>query len=253
MNRLFAILPCYNEMHDIGPLVEKWVEMAPKIEAAGFELSVYCVDDKSTDDTNNVIRQLERQHDIVHLIEHEVNKGLGGVLTTGFNFFANNGGEGDICVLMDGDNTHDPVYVIQMLDKIKAGYDCVIASRYCVSSETKGVSPIRLFMSWGARAYYSLILNVKGVKDYTCGYRAYTFEIIKKALDKYSASFIERRSFACMMEALYKLYTVGARFDEVPFELRYDNKQGESKMRVLKTAKESLSTALELRRKYKAR
>ena len=31
---------------------------------------------------------------------------------------------------MDGDNTHDPKYIIDMVDKIQDGYDVVIASRY---------------------------------------------------------------------------------------------------------------------------
>lgn len=49
------------------------------------------------------------------------------------------------------------------------------------------------------------------------------------------------------MEVLYKLSLVGAKFDEVPFELRYDNKLGESKMRVLRTVKDSITTAFRLR------
>ena len=51
-----------------------------------------------------------------------------------------------------------------------------------------------------------------------------------------------------MMELLYKLHRCGCTFDEVPFSLRYDNKGGESKMRVLRTMKDSLKTAWLLRR-----
>ena len=50
-----------------------------------------------------------------------------------------------------------------------------------------------------------------------------------------------------MMEVLYKLNLAGAKFDEVPFTLHYDHKEGKSKMRIIKTARESLSTALNLR------
>ena len=55
-----------------------------------------------------------------------------------------------------------------------------------------------------------------------------------------------------MMELLYKIYTVGATFDETGFELRYDFKQGQSKMNVLKTMKKSLTTAVKLRAGNKA-
>ena len=55
------------------------------------------------------------------------------------------------------------------------------------------------------------------------------------------------KTFSCMLEVLYKLYLNGATFDEVPFSLRYDNKQGASKMRVFKTIYDSFKTAFRLR------
>jgi dolichol-phosphate mannosyltransferase len=166
---------------------------------------------------------------------------------TSFTYFVQNCKEGDICVLMDGDNTHDPAYALDMVPQIEVGYDCVIASRYCLKSKTEGVAGIRLFMSWGARLFYTLILGVKNVKDYTCGYRAYTFDIIDKGFKRFGSDFVERRSFACMMEALYNLSVVGAKFAEIPFILQYSNKLGESKMHIGRTVKESFGTALRLR------
>lgn len=181
------------------------------------------------------------------LVSHEQNKGLGGVLNTAFHLFLENGKEGDLCVLMDGDNSHDPVYSLTMLPKIETGADVVIASRYQCGAAVKGLSGIREFLSNGAGVFYKLILNVKNVKDYTCGYRMYTYCILKKARETYGENLAERRTFACMMEVLYKLAKIGAKFDEVPFVLRYDHKQGDSKMRVFKTAKDSILTALSLR------
>ena len=95
--------------------------------------------------------------------------------------------------------------------------------------------------------YYKTILNVSNVNDYTCGYRLYSYDIIKKANVIFKGKLVTRSSFACMMEVLYKLHLVGCRFAEIPFELRYDNKQGQSKMKVLTTIKESVFTALKLR------
>ena len=181
------------------------------------------------------------------MISHEQNKGLGGVLNTAFNHFLDHSQEGDLCVLMDGDNTHDPVYSLSMLAKIDAGADVVIASRYQTGADVKGLSGIRQFMSNGAGVFYKMVLGVENVRDYTCGYRMYTREILEKARMTYGETIAERRTFACMMEVLYKLAKIGAKFDEVPFVLRYDQKQGESKMRVFKTAKDSVFTAISLR------
>ena len=125
--------------------------------------------------------------------------------------------------------------------------DCIIASRYCENSNVIGVAAHREFMSDMAKLYYSFILRVPNVKDYTCGYRLYTYNIISRLVSEYGNEPIKEKSFACMMELLYKLYTAGAKFDEVGFELRYDNKQGESKMKVIKTMKKSLTIAMSLR------
>ena len=106
-------------------------------------------------------------------------------------------------------------------------------------------------MSDMAGVYYRFMLNVPNVKDYTCGYRIYTNEIINKLVRDFGEEPIKEKSFACMMELLYKLYLSGAEFSEVGFQLRYDNKKGESKMKVLKTMSNSLRVGWYLRRKGK--
>lgn len=248
MNKLFAMLPCYNEEQNIEALTEKWLELLEPLCARGYELTVTVIDDCSRDGTAALAQALCDKHPgSVRLVRHEVNKGLGGGLMTAFRAFAEEGAEGDLCVLMDGDNTHDPVYSLDMLPLIADGCDCVIASRYQSGAETYGLNGFRKLMSGGARGFYTAILGVKGVRDYTCGYRMYTHAIIVKALQTYGDALVERRTFACMMEALYKLSLIGARFGEVPFSLRYDHKLGESKMRVVKTVWDSLGTAISLR------
>lgn len=247
MQKAIVVLPCYNEEKDIASLVEKWMNIYVDFQNKGYELAVYCINDCSKDNTKAVIEGLcEKYPNKLFLINHEVNKGLGGVLDTGFNMFNKMGAKGDVFILMDGDDTHDPIYSLNMLDKIE-NCDCVIASRYCNESSTKGVPPVRLFMSFGARMYYTMMLQVENVKDYTCGYRMYSYDIVQKAIATYGEKFVEKRSFACMMEVLYKLSKVGARFSEIPFELRYDLKEGESKMKIAKTVKDSLITAFSLR------
>lgn len=248
MNKLYAMLPCYNEEDNITELIEQWMLTKPALAQMGYELTVIGIDDKSTDSTADKIKIcIDKYPDNVRLHQHEVNKNLGGGVMTAFTIFKNECGIGDLCVLMDGDNTHNPEYIFSMIEKIKQGADCVIASRYQKGAEVVGVPGIREFLSNGAGVYYKLVLNVKNVRDYTCGYRVYKYEIIDKAFSEYGDAFVEKKTFACMMEVLYKLYKLGAVFDEVPFVLRYDNKEGESKMRIMKTIKDSLITALSLR------
>ena len=248
MKKIFAILPCYNEELNIGVLIDEWNQQKDLLAEKGYELKVVGIDDCSRDRTKTVISEKSRQYENVSLLAHETNKGLCGGLNSAVSYFLENGGMGDLMVLMDGDNTHNPVYVHDMLAKLTAeSKDCVIASRYCSASNVVGVAAHREFMSDMAKYYYSMVLQVPNVKDYTCGYRIYTYDIINRLVDEFGKAPVVEKSFACMMELLYKLYIVGARFGETAFELRYDNKKGESKMHVFTTMKNSLVTALRLR------
>ncbi len=249
MKNLYSFLPCYNEELNIGDLINEWISHKDELLDLGYNLVVYAIDDCSKDNTKEVIKSKVSEYpENVVLIEHIQNKGLCGGLNTSVSHFIENAQDGDLMSLMDGDNTHNPVYILDMIKKLNSeNCSCVIASRYCEDSSIVGVASHREFMSDMAKIYYSLTLNVPNVKDYTCGYRVYTYESVKKLVDKYGKEPIKEKSFACMMELLYKLYLSGATFDEVGFRLRYDNKQGESKMKVFTTMKKSLTTALKLK------
>jgi dolichol-phosphate mannosyltransferase len=56
--------------------------------------------------------------------------------------------------------------------------------------------------------------------------------LLQRARKHYGERLIEERGFACMVELLLKLDRIGANMCEVPIDLRYDLKQGASKMDV---------------------
>lgn len=251
MKKVYALLPAYNESENIESLINGWINQAKNLkEKYDLDLIILPIDDKSTDNTKEILMKLDGEY--VHPIYHEKNMNLGGGLNTGFRYFMENGSSGDLIIVMDADNTHDPKYCLEMIKNLyNNNLDCVIASRYCNNSEIVGVPSHRNFLSSGAKVYYNLLLSIPGVKDYTCGYRVYTYDIIKKAYQKYGDSFIQESGFSCMMEIIYKLHLLGAKIGETGFVLRYDNKLGESKMKIMKTVKNSLLTAIKLRSKKK--
>lgn len=245
---LYVVLPSYNEQENIESLIERWLSLSGKLNARGYSLKLCPVDDGSRDHTRTIIERMAARDARVKPLFHPVNLGLGAGLNTGLSYFMEASAENDVVVVMDADNTHEPSYVFPMLDAIKAGtIDLVIASRYVVQSSIVGVPKFRLFLSEGARFFYTFLFGVTGVRDYTCGYRLYTRAILEKGYLAYGDALITESSFACMMELLYKLSRVGARFLEVPFTLRYDQKGGSSKMRVIRTMLCSIKTAFHLR------
>ncbi len=258
MNELTVLLPAYNEEGNLEVLINKWQALSlPLWEKFALSLHIVVVNDGSSDRTKNIGEILENKYDNFTLINHTQNKGLGEALKTAITYVLKNRPNSTFTCLMDCDNTHEPKYIMDMLYKTRLGKesrysDVVIASRYQKGSCVQGLSKYRIFISNCAKCVYHFLFNVKGVTDYTCGYRLYTNEILKKALAYFGDRLVEETGFSCMAELLYKLSIIGASFSEVPFELRYDFKQGESKMDVISTAICSISLAFRLRRlRYK--
>ena len=73
------------------------------------------------------------------------------------------------------------------------------------------------------------------MRDYTCGFRAYRAETLRNLITIFGDNFIRENGFSCMFELLLNLRTLHARASEVPLVLRYDLKEGVSKMRIFRT------------------
>jgi dolichol-phosphate mannosyltransferase len=258
-NELIVLLPAYNEEKDVEKMVRTWQKYRNEIlEQYNLLLKIAIINDGSADQTEKIVRRLMSEMDNVTLINHEVNKGLGKAVETGFRYVTEKCPDAKFACLMDCDNTQPPKFVLDMLAKTKANrkeylYDVVIASRYQKGSKVNGVAGYRLLTSSGARFVYSALLPIHGVKDYTCGYRLYSKDILIKAFSEYGRNFVTQSGFTCMAEIIYRLSKIGARIAEVPFELRYDAKGGASKMKVFKTAWNSVTMAVTIRRQKRIR
>jgi dolichol-phosphate mannosyltransferase len=97
----------------------------------------------------------------------------------------------DIIITMDGDDSHVPNHIPRMIKKIEAGSDIVIASRYRDGSQIHGLSLFRKMTGFMAGSLFILFCSSPGVRDYTCGYRAYKVSILKKGIAHYGPRFIE--------------------------------------------------------------
>lgn len=251
MTSLTVVLPAYNEEENLETLVCRWQEFRETLASKyALELQIVAVNDGSKDQTQVIAQRLEGEYENFTLVDHPYNQGLGAAVRTGVSYFLEQRPQSDFLCIMDCDNTQDPCYIMAMLDQMKEQKaSVVIASRYQQGAEVKGVSGMRLLMSGGARFVFTMLLPVPKVRDYTCGYRLYSREGLVRANDRFGKELIQENGFTCMVELLYKLYLSGSTFAEIPFSLRYDYKQGASKMSVLKTAKNSVILARKLKKR----
>jgi dolichol-phosphate mannosyltransferase len=111
----------------------------------------------------------------------------------------------------------------------------VIASRYVKGGDEVGLTPLRKVLSRGASTLLTLTVPVRGARDYTCGFRVYRAATLRRAAAQWGDHLIEESGFTCMAEVLLKLGRGGARVLEWPLILRYDFKEGASKMKIMRT------------------
>jgi dolichol-phosphate mannosyltransferase len=87
-----------------------------------------------------------------------------------------------------------------------------------------------------------MLFPIKGVRDYTCGYRAYDMGMLQKVVAGSETAFFNQDGFQVMVDILLKLRREpDVIFGEVPLILRYDHKDGASKMDVGRTTKQTLA------------
>ena len=241
---LTILLPAYNEEAALPKLIPA---LAGALGAMAYRILV--VDDGSTDRTVAVATSFSSNMQIV-VESHGVNKGLGQAMATGFAWCVTHQVQADdVVVALDADNTHPPMLIPEMCLRIRNDQaDVVIASRYAPGGEEVGLSTFRRITSRGASWLLRLFFPIPGARDYTCGFRAYGISMLGKAMDHYGPDFVSERGFACMAEILIRLSFLGAGVTEVPLVLRYDLKEGASKMKVIKTIGQYLGLIRKLRR-----
>ncbi|WP_367883089.1 glycosyltransferase [Thermococcus peptonophilus] len=199
--RTLIIIPAYNEELTIGSVVA----LAKKYG------DVLVVDDGSKDRTSQVA-----QNAGAIVIRHEVNKGKGAALKTGFDYALSDGY--DAVVTIDADGQHNPDEIPLLLKPIlddKA--DLVIGSRYLNGAKGGNIPLYRRLGLWVLNTTTNVSLNgTLKITDSQSGFRA----INRKALGELMK--ISSDGYSMESYMLVHLAEKGVRIKEVPITVRYD-------------------------------
>src|SRR5262245_15340950 len=114
---LTVFFPAYNDSGTIASLVITAIRTASKLTP---DYEVIVVNDGSTDSTPQILEELARVYPQVKIVTHQVNRGYGGALRTGFATASK-----EIVFYTDGDAQYDPSEMEALWPQMAPGVDLV--------------------------------------------------------------------------------------------------------------------------------
>jgi glycosyltransferase involved in cell wall biosynthesis len=186
--KILIIIPAYNEEKNIKNLIVQ-LDQLDKPGTSKFEVIV--VNDKSTDNTLDVLKQLD-----IKFIDLPCNLGIGGAVQTGYKYAKLN--NFDIAIQVDGDGQHDPVFIDKLIRPIVEGEaDLVIGSRYLNKEGFQSTILRRI----GIRYFSNVIKFFTGqlITDPTSGFRACNNKVIDEFVAYYPVDYPEPESIVSIL------------------------------------------------------
>lgn len=161
-----VVVPLYNEAESL-PELTQWIERV--MRENNFTYEILFINDGSTDESWEVIKDLQKKNECVKGVCFRRNYGKSPALNTGFQR-----AQGDVVITMDADLQDSPDEIPELYRMItQEGYDLVSGwkkKRYDPLSKT---IPTKLFNAT-ARAVSGIYLH-----DFNCGLKAYRKKVVK--------------------------------------------------------------------------
>ena len=206
-------LPVFNEELNLRPLHAK---LNDALQQLGRSAEIIYVDDGSTDESLNVLRELAGVDSRVRVIALRRNYGQTPAMAAGID-----AARGEVLIPMDADLQNDPADIARLLDKLDEGYDVVSGWRKNRRDPLITRKIPSMMANW-------LISKIGGVPlhDYGCSLKAYRRESLADV-----HLYGEMHRFI----PIYASWT-GARVAEIPVE-HHPRTMGKSKYGLSRTLK----------------
>lgn len=198
--RTLVVIPAYNEEKYIGDVLRDVLRYVDRRD-------VLVVDDASSDRTYEIASSFG-----VNVLRHEVNRGLGGALRSGFNYAIENGY--DYVITFDGDGQHRGEWIPIIKEKVfSSGCDFCYGVRFGRFPFIKRVGNFLIDL---------MMVPFTGrlLRDTQSGFRMIRVDLLRRM------RFTSER-YGISSELLYRAVKLGARICTVPIEAIYlDVKKG---------------------------
>jgi dolichol-phosphate mannosyltransferase len=168
--RLSVVIPAHNEEGCIRSTVD---QLATRLSQEGLEYEVVVVNDNSTDGTENILKELTKQHPAVRYVNNQPPHGFGFAVRRGLECFV-----GDAVAVYMADASDSPEDLINFYHKLAEGYDCVFGTRWSGGGLVFDYPWPKRFLNRMANRFIQLIMQIR-YDDVTNAFKLYRREVIQ--------------------------------------------------------------------------
>ena len=166
MTDTLIIIPVVNELNNLKKILSYiWLNYN--------NFSLLIVDDNSNDGTKEWIKSLNKKR--LNYIRRSKRLGVGDAHTTGILWAYKN--KFSKVITMDGDLSHNPIYIKKFIKKSKSNYDFILSNRYNKKiNHYKNWPVIKKMINKLGHLIIIILFNIK--YDITTGFRFYNLKKI---------------------------------------------------------------------------
>lgn len=199
MKKISVLMPVYNEARTLRTIVDRVLK-----SPVGLEIEMVCVDDRSTDNSLAILKELAADDSRIKVIAQPVNMGKGKAIRTAIDNMT-----GDLAIIQDADLEYDPNEIPRVIGPILDGRaDAVYGSRFAASPERR---VLFFWHSLGNKLLTALsnMANDINLTDMETCYKAFRADVVRNLR-------LTSDRFGIEPEITARLARRGARIYEVP-------------------------------------
>ena len=221
---IYVCVPVHNEARTAGLVLWKVRQVFTTFPR---EYQLLVLDDASTDDTAEVLRSYAKVLPL-SIVTHRERRGYAQSLEELLRLALQQTDrpKRDCAITLHADFIHSPDSMEELVKHLESGADLVVAELLEERGGGRVSRGLRLARRWTPR-----LLRVAGLRDSVSGYMALRLIVLRQALRRDAARFLETDGWCASAELVARLAPYARRVDAVPTAARYDLVQRPSRVR----------------------